>query len=104
MFAVIELGGHQYKVEKGQTFSVNKVDMEEGKDLVVSEVLLLSKDGKDATVGMPFVDGASVTLKVKEQHRGDKVRVFKMKSKKRYRKTYGHRDYLTEVEVTDIKG
>ncbi len=102
MFAVIELGGHQYKVEKGETFSVMRMEGENNAEIKVSEVLMVSKDGTDATVGAPYVSGAVVTLKVLEQHKGDKIRVFKMKPKKRYQKTYGHRDYLTKVQVMEI--
>ena len=73
-------------------------------EIKVSEVLMVSKDGKDATVGAPYVSGATVTLKILEQHKGEKIRVFKMKPKKRYQKTYGHRNYLTKVQVMDITG
>lgn len=104
MFAIIEVSGHQYKVEKGQKFSAQKVEANEGDVMQVPEVLLVNKDGaEDIAIGAPFVAGASVELKVLKQYRGDKVRVFKMKSKKRSRKTFGHRTYLTEFEVTGIK-
>jgi len=105
MFAVIEVGGHQYKVAKGDVFSIDKQDVKEGEKITVKEVLLFNKDGKEAvTVGMPYVSGATVELTVKKQHRGEKIRVFRMKAKKRQRKTFGHRSYLTEVEVTGLKG
>lgn len=103
MFAVIELAGHQYKVEKGSKFEVESLGLEEGKEHVCDSVLLVSADGKTATIGKPFVDGATVTLKVLGNDRGEKIRVFKMKAKKRERKTFGHRSYLTQVEVVEIK-
>lgn len=104
MFAIIEVSGHQYKVAKGQKFSAQKVEANEGDVVSVSEVLLVNKDGAEAvTVGAPFVAGAAVELKVLKQYRGEKVRVFKMKAKKRSRKTFGHRTYLTEFEVTGIQ-
>ncbi len=103
MFAVIELAGHQYKVEKGSKFEIDSLGLEEGNEHVCDTVLLVSSDGNTATIGKPFVAGATVTLKVLGNERGEKVRVFKMKAKKRYRKTFGHRSYLTQVEVIDIK-
>ena len=102
MFAVIEIAGHQYQVEKGRKFDIDQQEAEVGSTIAVDQVLLVSTDGKDAKIGAPYVAGAKVTLKVLDQHRGDKIRVFKMKAKKRYRRTFGHRSYLTRVEVTDI--
>lgn len=104
MFAVVEIAGHQYQVEKGRTFMIDRQDAEIGSTIDIDQVLLLSKDGTDAMVGAPYVAGAKVTLKVLEQGRGEKIRVFKMKAKKRYRRTFGHRSYLTKVEVTSIAG
>lgn len=103
MFAVIELAGHQYKVEKGSKFEVESLGLEEGAEHVCENVLLVSTDGNTATIGKPLVAGATVTLKVLGNDRGDKIRVFKMKAKKRERKTFGHRSYLSQVEVIDIK-
>lgn len=103
MFAVIELAGHQYKVEKGSKFEVESLGLEEGQEHLCDSVLLISTDGQTATIGKPFVAGATVTLKVLGNDRGEKIRVFKMKAKKRERKTFGHRSYLSQVEVIDIK-
>ncbi len=102
MFAIIELAGHQYKVEKGQKISSQRVEAEEGEKVMISEVLLLNKDD-DIKVGGPYVAGASVELKVVKQFRDEKIRVFKMKPKKRSRKTFGHRTYMTEFMVEGIK-
>ena len=103
MFAVIETGGKQYKVEKGTTLEIEKLPEEAGKTITFDQVLLTS-DGKSTKVGTPFVSGAKVTGKVLEQTRGEKIVIFKKKAKKRYEKKQGHRQDLTIVEITDIKG
>ena len=102
MFAIIEASGTQYKVEKGQILEINKMEEKEGSTITFENVLLID-DGKDTKIGTPFVEGASVSAKVADHKRGDKIRVFKMKPKKRYQKTQGHRQELTTVEITDIK-
>lgn len=102
MFAIIETGGTQYKVEKGQKLDINRVEEKEGSTITFDDVLLLN-DEKDTKVGAPFVEGASVTGKILAHKRGDKIVVFKMKPKKRYQKKQGHRQELTTVEITDIK-
>lgn len=101
-FAIIQLQGKQYKVAEGDTITVDRLDEKTGDSLTVTDVLMTSVDGKD-TVGTPLVKGASVTLKVVEHAKGDKIRVLKYKSKSRYRKTYGHRQHQTELEVSKIK-
>jgi len=102
MFAVIETGGKQYKVEKGQTLEIETIDGEEGKEVNFDKILLLG-DKSDTKVGAPTVSGALVKGKIIEHKRGKKITVFKMKAKKRYQKTQGHRQNLTVVEITDIK-
>lgn len=102
MFAIIETGGKQYKVAKGDTLEVEKLDAEEGKAVKIDNVLLVS-DNTGTKVGAPTVSGAYVNAKVVNHKRGDKIKVFKMKAKKRYQKTQGHRQSLTTIEVTDIK-
>ena len=74
----------------------------EGEELALDSVVLLNKGENDVTIGAPYVAGASVKVKVLNHERGDKIRVFKMKAKKRQRKTFGHRSYLTKLEVVDI--
>ena len=98
MFAIVETGGSQYKVEKGATIDVNRIEGEEGSSITLDQVLLV-----DNNVGTPLVKGASVTAKIVAHKRGDKIVVFKMKPKKRYQKTQGHRQELTTLEITDIK-
>jgi large subunit ribosomal protein L21 len=103
MFAIIETGGKQYKVEKGTTLEIEKLTEESGKTIDFEQVLLTS-DGKSTKVGTPFVKGAKVTGKVVEQTRGEKIIVFKKKAKKRYERKQGHRQDLTVVEITEVKG
>ncbi len=102
MFAVIETGGKQYKVEKGTQLEIEKLDEEAGKTITFDKVLLTSDD-KTTKVGTPLVSGAKVTGKVLEQKRGEKIVVFKKKAKKRYEKKQGHRQELTVVEITEVK-
>ena len=103
MFAIIATGGKQYKVQKGDTLDIERLEIEEGKTHKFDQVLLVDDAGK-TKVGTPTVSGASVSAKVVGHKRGDKIRVFKMKAKKRYQKTQGHRQELTTIEITDIKG
>ncbi len=101
MFAIIQTGGKQYKVEKGQTIKVEKLsDAKEGTKVDFDRVLMVSD--KEVSVGAPYVSGANVAAKVVSNGRGEKIIVFKMKAKKRYQKTQGHRQDYTEVEITDI--
>jgi large subunit ribosomal protein L21 len=102
MFAVIKTGGKQYKVEKGQTLEIERLDSEQGSTITFDDILLIG-EGESTKVGTPNVEGASVSGKIVDHIRGEKIRVFKMKAKKRYQKTQGHRQELTVVEITDIK-
>lgn len=101
-YAVIQLQGKQYQVSVGETLTVDRLDVEVGQTLDIKDVLLMV-DGENVTVGQPLVKDASVQLKVLEHGRGDKIRVFKYKSKSRYRRTLGHRQNLTNLEVIAIK-
>lgn len=101
MFAIIETGGSQYKVEKGTKLDINRIEGKEEETVIFKEVLLLNSD-KETKIGTPIVENATVTAKIVEQKRGEKIKVFKMKPKKRYQKTQGHRQELTTVEITDI--
>lgn len=102
MFAIIKTGGKQYKVEKGETLEIEKLEEKEGASVKFDEVLLVS-DEKSTKIGTPLVSGASVSAKITAHKRGEKIIIFKMKAKKRYQKTQGHRQELTIVEITDIK-
>lgn len=102
MYAVIKTGGQQFRVAKGDKLSVQKLDAEAGKSVTLDEVMMIN-DGKTAKVGTPLVSGAKVTAKIVEQTRADKVVIFKKKRRQNYRRTKGHRQQLTVIEITDIK-
>lgn len=103
MYAIVMTGGKQYKVEKGANVVIEKLDEAEvGKEVVLDQVLMIA-DGDKATVGKPTVEGAKVVAKVIAQKRLPKIIVFKKKAKTGYTKMQGHRQYVTEIEVVDIK-
>ncbi|MFV9549782.1 50S ribosomal protein L21 [Algibacter sp. PT7-4] len=101
MYAIVEIAGHQFKVEKDQKVFVNRLDTEEGKKVSFDNVLLLA-DGNNVTVGAPAIDGAQVSAKVLKHLKGDKVIVFKKKRRKGYRVKNGHRQSLTEIVIESI--
>ncbi|MFT5215329.1 MAG: large subunit ribosomal protein L21 [Glaciecola sp.] len=101
MYAIVEIAGHQFKVEKDQKVFVNRLQTEEGKEVSFDNVLLLS-DGDKVTIGAPAIDGAQVSAKVLKHLKGDKVIVFKKKRRKGYRKKNGHRQSLTEILIESI--
>ena len=103
MFAIANVAGFQEKLEEGKKLFVPTLKAEEGKTVTFDTVYLLAKSDSDVKVGTPVVSGASVEAKILNHGRGDKIRVFKMKRRKRYRRTYGHRQGYTEIEVTKIK-
>jgi large subunit ribosomal protein L21 len=101
MYAVIESGGKQYKVEEGTTLLVDRLDAKDGDKVSLRPVLF--RDG-DVIVGAKDLAKVKVEAKVAEHLRGPKVKVFKYKAKKGYRKRAGHRSELTRLEVTSLKG
>lgn len=102
MYAIVEIAGHQFKVEKDQKVFVNRLATEEGKKVDFDNVLLIG-DGDNVTVGAPAIDGAQVSAKVLKHLRGDKVIVFKKKRRKGYRVKNGHRQALSEIVIEGIK-
>lgn len=101
MYAIIETGGKQYRVQQGDTIYVEKLDLQD--DATVDfDVLLLGKDD-GVSIGKPLVDGAKVTAKVAGQVKGQKIIVYKYKSKKNYRRKQGHRQPYTKLEITGIQ-
>lgn len=102
MLAVIELGGNQFTVKKGDIIDVKKIDKELNSTFSVEAMLTSDEEGNDTKVWTPFVAGSKVELKVLEQFKGKKVRVFKMKSKKRYMRNTGFRAQLTKLEVVSV--
>ena len=104
MYAVIQTGGKQYRVEPGKTVQVEKLEGDAGAKITFNEVLLVSSgDGGSVTVGKPLVAGASVTGEIVEQTRGDKLVVFKFRRRKNYVRRNGHRQNMTVVKIADIK-
>ena len=100
-YAVIETGGKQYRVSVGESLAVERLAVEAGSDLTIDRVLMLGGDGT-TRVGTPTVAGASVTARVDDHYRGEKIIVFKYKAKKRYRRRNGHRQSLTRLTITGI--
>lgn len=103
MYAVIKTGGKQYRVQKDDILEIELLEANKGDTVTLDEVLLVGTDGS-AKVGTPTVSGASVKATVLDQKKGDKVIVFKKKRRQNYRRKNGHRQHLTVVKVTDIKG
>lgn len=100
MYAVIELGGQQWKVASGDQLAVNKLPYEEGAEITVEQALLVEKDGK-VTVGAPYVP-ATVRIKIEKHLRAPKVIVFKKKRRKGYKRKRGHRQEMTLVTIQSI--
>lgn len=103
MYAIIETGGKQYRVQQGDVLYIEKLPVEEGSTVTFDKVLLLSKDGEVVT-GTPYVAGASVTAKVEKQGKAKKIIVYKYKAKKNYRRKQGHRQPYTKVTIEAITG
>ncbi|CCQ92617.1 ribosomal protein L21 (BL20) [[Clostridium] ultunense Esp] len=103
MYAVVETGGKQYRVQEGDIVFVEKIDTEEGEKIDLSRVLLVSKED-GLIVGKPYVEGAKVEATVLEQGKAKKIIVFKYKAKKNYRKKQGHRQPYTKLKIEKIVG
>ena len=101
MKAIVEIGGKQLKVEKGQTFIVNRLEKETGKKMSFDNVLLIEDKGK-TSIGNPILDKASVSVSIVDHLKGDKVIVFKKKRRKGYKVKNGHRQYLTKIKIENI--
>jgi large subunit ribosomal protein L21 len=102
MYAILETGGKQYRVTAGETLRIERVDAEAGQTYTFNRVLLVNQDGQ-VSVGAPTLPTATVVADVVEHVRGPKVVSFKMKRRKGYHKTVGHRQELTVVRITEIK-
>jgi large subunit ribosomal protein L21 len=102
MYAVIETGSKQFKVEAGMNVLVEKLLAKVGDEVILDKVLMIG-DGEKATIGRPVVEGAKVIATVLRQMRGPKLIVFKKRSKKGYKKMQGHRQNLTELQIKEIK-
>lgn len=102
MLAVIALGGNQFTVQAGDIIDVKKLAQEIGDTFTLEALLTSDAEGTTTNIGTPMVAGSKVEFKVIDQYKGLKVRVFKMKSKKRYMKNVGFRPHLTKLEVTSV--
>lgn len=103
MYAVIKSGGKQHRVEPGETLRLEKLNAEAGDTVNFEEVMLIGNDG-NVVVGAPFVKGGKVTAEVVNHGRGKKVTILKMRRRKHYRRQGGHRQWFTQVKITDISG
>jgi large subunit ribosomal protein L21 len=103
MYAVIKTGGKQYRVAAGEKLKVEQIPADIGAEITLDQVLFLA-NGDNVTMGAPLISGATVTAKVVAHGRGDKVRIFKMRRRKHYRKSMGHRQNYTEIEILGITG
>lgn len=103
MYAIVNIQGSQMRVEKDQKLYVNRIDAKEGDKVKFDEVVLVDNKGK-VSVGTPVVKGASVSAKVLQHLKDDKVMVFKKKRRKGYKKMNGHRQYLSQIQIESIKG
>ena len=101
MYAIVEISGKQFKVEKKQKLFVNRLDVAEGKKISFDNVLMVN-DGSKSSVGTPSVSGVQVDAKVLKHLKSDKVIVFKKKRRKGYKVKNGHRQAITEIEISDI--
>ncbi|EKD93027.1 MAG: hypothetical protein ACD_28C00269G0001 [uncultured bacterium] len=103
MYAVIQIGSTQYMVREKEEFLVDHLDMEEGKNIKIDHVLLYADDeAQKVMIGTPYLDHVKVEARVLGHEKGEKLRVFKMKAKKRYQKTQGHRSHYTRLKVLKI--
>lgn len=101
MYAIVDIAGQQFKVEKDNKIFVHRLDAEVGSSLSFGKVLLIENEGK-VQIGSPYLEGASVKAKVLEHLKGDKVIVFKKIKRKGFDKKNGHRQYLTRIQIEEI--
>jgi large subunit ribosomal protein L21 len=101
MYAVIKAGGKQYRVASGEKLKIETVVAEVGSEIVLDQVLMVA-DGDKVTLGTPTLSGATVKAKVLSHGRADKVHIYKMRRRKHYRKSQGHRQNYTEIEILGI--
>ena len=101
MYAVIQTGGKQYRVEEGSTLKIEKLEIGVGENVEFDKVLMV-QSGEAVKVGQPFIEGGKVTATVKSQGRHKKIKIIKFKRRKHHMKQMGHRQHYTEVQVTGI--
>ena len=103
MYAIVDIAGQQFKVEKDQKIFVHRLEGLEGAQVSFNKVLLIDNDG-DVKVGVPVIDGASINAKILSHLKGDKVLIFKKSRRKSYQKLNGHRQSFTQVQIEEIVG
>ena len=103
MYVVIKTGGKQYRVTKGEILQVEKLEAETGASVEFDTVLMIA-DSSQVRIGAPYIEGARVTATVKSQGRSPKVLIVKFRRRKHYRKTQGHRQSYTELQISGISG
>ena len=101
MYAIVDIAGQQFRVEKSQKIFVHRLEAEEGSQVEFNEVLLVDRDGS-SVIGKPFVDGAKISAKILSHMKGDKVLVFKKTRRKGFQKQNGHRQYMSEILIEEI--
>jgi len=101
MYAVIQTGGKQYKVSAGEKLKVESIPAEVGAEITLDQVLMVA-DGANVSMGTPLVPGAAVKATVVAHGRGEKLKIFKLRRRKHYRKTQGHRQNFTEIQINSI--
>ena len=103
MYAIIQTGGKQYKVQNGDIINVERLAGKAGDKITLSDILMTGGNGA-TTLGSPLVKGASATAEILDQIRGEKVKIFKKKRRHNYRRTKGHRQYFTVIRITELTG
>jgi large subunit ribosomal protein L21 len=103
MYAIVDIAGQQFKVEKENKIFVHRLDAEEGATVEFEKIFLVDNEDGDIKVGKPIVEGAKITAKVLAHLKGDKLIVFKKKRRKGYQKKNGHRQYLSQIQIEDIQ-
>jgi len=101
MYAIVEIGGKQYKVEKDMTLDVDKVSGEKSESMKIDKVLMLV-DGEKVMVGTPYLSNVKITAAVLGMHKGEKVRGIKFKKRKNYTRTLGHRRHLLQLKIQEV--
>ncbi len=103
MYAVIESGGKQHRVEPGEVLKLEKLNASEGDTIDFDNVMMIG-EGSDVKIGAPYVDGGKVTAEIVSHGRGKKITIIKMKRRKHYRRQAGHRQSYTEIKIKEISG
>lgn len=101
MYAIIKTGGKQYRVSAGEKLQVEKLNADIGTEVVLDQVLMVV-DGENVTMGKPLIAGAAVKATVIGHKRGEKLKIFKMRRRKHFRKTLGHRQDYTQIQISGI--